>query len=429
MRVTVIAVGTRGDVHPLIALAAGLHKAGHAVRFATESIFAKPVLDAGLEFYQLSGNSERFHAGPAGVAFRESLDRSPWQFRKFWKSFVAIGFRRHLQEVVVPCQNAEAIVSLPYLNIAASLGEKFEVPAFVAGMIPVPAFPTREFPYPFHSKAAAETDPERVLRTWRRSIPLVRISDESVQEWRRSTLGLPVQTWSESQHATRSIPHLLGFSPLVIPKPADWEGEQSITGSWFLPSQAGYTPPKQLGEFLSAGEPPVLIGFGSHIGRNPERLTRTVIDALAMAGRRGLLVAGWGALGGIELPESVLCISGAPYEWLLPRMMGAVHHGGSGTVGACLRAGVPQVITPFGYDQAFWGHRIARLGVGSLPIDAATMTADALAAAIRSITTDPAIVARAREVGVAVSAERGVEDAVAAIEAWVARRNVPCAIS
>src|ERR1700743_2137402 len=141
MRITVIAVGTRGDVQPLIALAKGLRKAGHAVRFATEEISSKAIQDAGLEYYRLSGDSESFSAGPAGVAFRESLDRSPWHFRRFWKSFVAIGFRRHLLEVSEPCRDAEAIVCLPYLNIGATLAEKFQVPCFIAGVIPVPAFP------------------------------------------------------------------------------------------------------------------------------------------------------------------------------------------------------------------------------------------------------------------------------------------------
>ena len=32
----------------------------------------------------------------------------------------------------------------------------------------------------------------------------------------------------------------------------------------------------------------------------------------------------------------------APHEWLFPRVVCAVHHGGAGTTGAAFRAGVPQ---------------------------------------------------------------------------------------
>lgn len=424
MKITVIAVGTRGDVQPLIAIASGLHRAGHTVRFATEAIFSDVLQKAGLEFYQLSGDSERFHAGPAGVAFRESLDRSPFHFRRFWKSFVAIGFRKHLREIAEPCRDAEAIVCLPYLNIGATLAELFDVPCFVAGMIPVPAFPTGDFPYPFFSGAKPNMASDANLRTWRRALPLMRISDDSVQEWRQQTLGLPRQSFTESYHATRKLPHLFGFSQVLVPKPQDWNQDQTITGFWHLQPTTNFTAPTDLQEFINAGDAPVLVGFGSHVGREPQRLTKLVAEALALAGRRGILVTGWGALKNADLGESIFSTPGVPYDWLLPRVSAAVHHGGSGTIGACLRAGVPQVVTPFGYDQTFWGHRIAALGLGSNPIQAKTMTATELASAIELSTGSDAIRNQAREVGIRVSGEDGVASAVKAIEDYLARTKV-----
>jgi UDP:flavonoid glycosyltransferase YjiC (YdhE family) len=427
MKITVIAVGTRGDVQPLIALASGLHLAGHTVRFATEAIFADVLRKAGLEFYQLSGDSERFHAGPAGVAFRESLDRSPFHFRRFWKAFVAIGFRKHLREIVEPCRDAEAIVCLPYLNIGATLAELLRVPCFVAGMIPVPAFPTGEFPYPFFSGAKPNMASDANLRTWRRALPLMRISDDSVQEWREQTLGLPRQSFVESYQATRRLPHLFGFSQVLVPKPQNWDEDQSITGFWHLPPSTTFTASTDLQEFLDAGEAPVLVGFGSHVGREPQRLTKLVAEALALAGRRGILVTGWGALKNVNLGKSVFSTPGVPYDWLLPRVSAAVHHGGSGTIGACLRAGVPQIVTPFGYDQTFWGHRIAALGLGSNPIQAKTMTAIELSSAIELVTGSDTIRSRAHDVGAQVSTEDGVATAVKVIEAYLARRRLTMA--
>src|SRR5262245_9729686 len=46
-----------------------------------------------------------------------------------------------------------------------------------------------------------------------------------------------------------------------------------------------------------------------------------------------------------------------PYDWLFPQVSAVVHHGGVGTTGLALRAGVPQVITPIIGDEAFWTHR------------------------------------------------------------------------
>jgi sterol 3beta-glucosyltransferase len=45
-------------------------------------------------------------------------------------------------------------------------------------------------------------------------------------------------------------------------------------------------------------------------------------------------------------------------------MDAAVHHGGSGTTGASLRAGIPTIIKPFFGDQFFFAQRVEDLGVG-----------------------------------------------------------------
>jgi sterol 3beta-glucosyltransferase len=49
MRITVMTVGSRGDVQPLLALARGLQGAGHAVRFATHEVFEGFVRENGLD--------------------------------------------------------------------------------------------------------------------------------------------------------------------------------------------------------------------------------------------------------------------------------------------------------------------------------------------------------------------------------------------
>ena len=55
---TILAVGSRGDVQPLCALAVGLQRAGHRVRVATHDNFKEFVSQLGLEFAPLAGNFE-----------------------------------------------------------------------------------------------------------------------------------------------------------------------------------------------------------------------------------------------------------------------------------------------------------------------------------------------------------------------------------
>lgn len=65
----------------------------------------------------------------------------------------------------------------------------------------------------------------------------------------------------------------------------------------------------------------------------------------------------------------LFCYSGSvPYAWLLPQCSVAIHHGGSGTTAACLRAGIPQIICPFVLDQFYWAERMTWLGVAPQPL-------------------------------------------------------------
>ena len=66
MRVAVLAMGSRGDVEPFLALAAGLRRRGHTVVVATHAEFAALVTGAGVEFAELGGNRARGVERPAG---------------------------------------------------------------------------------------------------------------------------------------------------------------------------------------------------------------------------------------------------------------------------------------------------------------------------------------------------------------------------
>ncbi|CAN0154296.1 unnamed protein product [Ectocarpus sp. 12 AP-2014] len=57
-------------------------------------------------------------------------------------------------------------------------------------------------------------------------------------------------------------------------------------------------------------------------------------------------------------------LSFVPHTWLLPRCRGVVHHGGSGTTGACLSAGAVQVVIPLAWDQFFFADQVEYMGVG-----------------------------------------------------------------
>ena len=104
--------------------------------------------------------------------------------------------------------------------------------------------------------------------------------------------------WAFDPSNEQPTPILYGFSPQIIPKPADWDEHVHVTGYWFLETASGWHPPLELVDFLEGKPSPVYIGFGSVITREKaaKRLTEIALEALARTGQRGLLLTGWGGL-------------------------------------------------------------------------------------------------------------------------------------
>jgi sterol 3beta-glucosyltransferase len=421
MHCTILALGSRGDVQPLVALGVGLKAAGFDVRCAAPADFEKMVRECGLEFFPLTGNASRFFGGRAGIALRERT-RNRREFLRFFDDYLGT----FLDKLLVACWEAsegtDAILCWPWTRVGPSLGERLGIPVFVVSVNPVLHLPTRAFANPFQGPAQLRLGPLYNRLTWQLAVPFTRIGQRQIDRWRQNTLGLAPIPWRDELGALRHLPHLFGFSPAVLPKPRDWGDWIHVTGYWFLDRPATFTPPPPLEEFIASG-PPVAIGFSSQVGRDARHVTQIVVDALDQAEMRGILISGWGGLKGITLPDNVFAINNVPYDWLLPRITAMVHHGGSGSAAAALRSGVPSFAVPFGYEQGLWGRQIAKLGVGLDPITPDKLTVSKLAKAICRIAEDQTIRRRAAELGEIIRAEDGIGNAVRIIEQTLTRRS------
>jgi UDP:flavonoid glycosyltransferase YjiC (YdhE family) len=56
MHITILALGSRGDVIPYIALGKGLKAVGHRVRFVTFENFESLIAPQGLDFHPIRGD-------------------------------------------------------------------------------------------------------------------------------------------------------------------------------------------------------------------------------------------------------------------------------------------------------------------------------------------------------------------------------------
>lgn len=426
MNILILTYGTRGDVQPYIALGQGLKRAGHCVTVSTSSRFSEAIESAGLHYAFMNDGMLTLLDAPENQGVLEDTNNIFQVVKRTLGLLKKIGpIQRSLADEswgAAQKSHPDIIIFHPKAFIAADIAEKLGVPVVMALVVPG-LVPTAEYPNMML--------PRLKLGGWYN-----KLSYSFVNRLIGLSVAKHVRAWRKANHLPKAkrfsllhtadgtpIPVIHGFSNLVLPRPDDWPQTASICGYWNTEDAEDYEPSPELSAFLNAGPPPVYVGFGSMTGRDPERLARTVVEALQGAGVRGILATGWGAMKMKALPESMIAVDQVPHSWLFSRVCGVIHHGGAGTTAAALRAGKPSIVIPFFGDQPFWGYRVHTLNAGSAPIPLRKLTVDKLVAAIKAITTDQNIIDYTAALGVKLREERGVENAVVMIESLVDEPN------
>eukprot|EP01103_Thecamoeba_quadrilineata_P007189 TRINITY_DN169_c0_g1_i1.p1 TRINITY_DN169_c0_g1~~TRINITY_DN169_c0_g1_i1.p1 ORF type:complete len:622 (+),score=51.40 TRINITY_DN169_c0_g1_i1:132-1997(+) len=419
LKITILTVGSRGDMQPFIALGVALKKKGHTIRLATHECYRKLVQDHQLEFFELPGDPRELielcvKCGLWGLSFiREGLQK----------------FGSWVDEVLLACwnacQGAETIIAAPSSLGGVHIAERLKVPFFSAFTMPFSR--TSAFPHPFVGDAIKSPH-----LNYSSFILLEQVFYQPIRShinnFRVKTLGIKPIGISEDGHLliSRQVPFLYSFSTTVVQRPADWADFIHITGYWFLEDVRSkaidsegstyWTPPRDLVEFLEAEkEAPIYVGFGSIVCNDPKTLTNTVMSALRDSGLRAVVAKCWGFDPTEELDSSyssrIHVITECPHEWLFPRVRAVVHHGGAGTTAIGLACGRPTLIVSFFGDQFFWGKRVAELGVG-LNVPYHDLAKDSLVQMILQVVDDPFFLHSAQNIGKQIRKENGVDKTV-----------------
>lgn len=409
---TCLTIGSRGDVQPYIALAKGLIAEGHSVRIATHAEFKDWIEGHGIEFREIAGDPGELmqimvEHGSLSVTFlRDAASR----FRSWIDDLLKSSWEA--------CQGTDILIESPSAMAGIHIAESLEIPYFRAFTMPWTR--TRAYPHAF-------IVPEQKMGGSYNYLTYVLFDNvfwkgisSQVNKWRKETLGLDRTNLDQMQQT--KVPFLYNVSPKVLIPPVDYNDWIKVTGYWFL-DEGGkdFTPPEDLAEFINKAKQDkaklVYIGFGSIVVSDAKELTKAVIKSVQKAGVRCILSKGWSdrldKKGASEvevpLPKQIFQIKSAPHDWLFPLMDAAVHHGGSGTTGASLRAGLPTIVKPFFGDQFFYASRVEDLGVG---VNLKKLTVSSFSKALWEVTHNDRIISKARSMGESIREENGVAVAV-----------------
>jgi sterol 3beta-glucosyltransferase len=404
MRVSMLTVGSRGDVQPFVAFGIGLQRAGHMVRVCTHPEFRELVTGRDLEFAPIPAGALSRGAGtPEGRRWAERQSRWAPTWVGLIRDARSVAHER-MRDAAEGCRDADVIVASNLSQVLGwQLARERGVP-LVRALLNAPAYwMSRRTNRP--AAAAVRQGAWLIARPW-----LNRVRSEAL-----GLEPLPLREPIGRLERDRQLV-LYPFSPSVFPKPAGWGDWTEVTGYWFLDEHVDPEASESLRAFVAAGPAPVCMGFATQLDRDPIGTTRLMVEALRDAGRRGVLLRKPETLAGVELGDDIYAVERVPHDWLFERCAAVVHHAAAGTTATALRSGVPSVAVPHNADQFTWGRRLAELRVSPPPIPRRKLSREVLAPALIGATTSHVLREHARALAARIRAEDGVAAAVAAFE-------------
>jgi sterol 3beta-glucosyltransferase len=418
MKIAVVAIGTRGDVQPHLALASTLRGRGHSVSFAAPLDFEDAVHELGLSYSPIGFSMRGLLNSAEGASLLE-CGRRPFRFLTLLRKLAVPIVERIVTHVDDACGDCDA-VCYSLLGLSAYFSAHARgVPCFSSSMQPLgrtSAFPSPLLPLNGHTPKFLNRSTHVAMEQafWRAFRPFIR---------RTLKVSLPVWNHYSDLYAAER-PMLFAFSPLVVPRPADWGPWMHATGYWTLREDSEWEPPPALVDFLASGSPPVCVGFGSMHTPRVVDLLPTALAAIRKLRRRAIVLTGWSddLLDRSRLGDDVYVTDAVPHGWLFPQVAAVIHHGGAGTTAAACRAGVPSVILPFFFDQAFWGYSLHQRSLGPMPLVGKRVSPESLGGALETALTSVTLHEKLKALSVGLQREDGAARAADVIEGAMTRQ-------
>jgi UDP:flavonoid glycosyltransferase YjiC (YdhE family) len=421
-RIALVTIGTQGDVQPYLALAMALKDRGYSVVLGASEEFEDMVTSHGIEFHSLGPSIQAFlmQSRFENAMSQSMLINGPSLLRQGQQ--IVDTAARHAWNM---CQGADALILNMNTSFGIDIAEALHIPALMVALQPLNS--TSEFPLCIYY--GADFGPAFNRLTYTAMTVQQIYYNLPRNKLRRELMGLESRKKGGFFRNTDGTPltTLYAYSDEISPRPRDWPKSAIVSGYWTLKDQSNWQPSVEFQKFLSEGEAPVYIGFGS-MPFGAERNTQILKEAVKLWGGRAVVARGWGGINPSDLPDTIFAIEKAPHDKLFKYVSAVVHHGGAGTTSAGLHLGRPTFVVPQTVDQPYWGRRVFELGTGPKPVRLRKLTPEILAAALADLSTNETYRKNASALAEKLHAEDGTGTAIKVIERVMANYTPRAAI-
>lgn len=423
MKALLVTIGSLGDLHPFIAIGRALAAHGVAVTLAVPADHVDTVRAAGLDAAAILPSLATVCA-TLGIDEAEAARRVVTQRSFVMDAIVMPALGPSCAALDALADGADVIVASLFAIAGGIVAEKRGIPLVALTLQPAAMLSAWDPPTGRGFAMMAPAPTNAVMRRWNRwMIAAVRagmrlrygpmVARVRQAQGLAATRGAPLFDPVPAQRLT-----LCCYAPAFAPVPPDAPPETVAIGFPLFDRANGRDAPLDpaLAAFLEQGLPPLVFTLGSFLVHRPGDFYAEAAAAVRALGRRAVLLTGGG--DGARVDGGILTMAYAPHSLLFGRAAAVVHHGGIGTTGQALRAGVPQLVVPFFGDQFDNARRIVRLGAGAT-LDPRAFRGKAAVAALDRLLAAPAIAARAAALGETLRQEEAADAAAMRIMALV----------
>lgn len=358
MEIIIYALGTSGDINPMIGIGKLMKVRGYLVTFLTSDYFKELIENSGFEFVRV-GTREEYLRGnqPSAWEAKNVTDNfTHYHAPAFLPAFQYIERLQHKENVL--------LLSIGEQNGAVAAAVKHGVSYIKFAISPNLIFSAEKPPAPLCWQLPKKM-PKFIKRMFVRYVDTKSMKlfyqhpeAKSYVELRKK-LGCPV-TYDRKTNAKL----LIGFFPEWFGMRAkDWPKDVKLVG-FPLSDPANESARLVFDSIVEEVGSPIVFTTGTGVSE-AELVFQEGRKICELLNLPGLFVGSSDSKA--VLNDSTLCrhIDYIDFEYALPKCRAIVHHGGIGSLSQAVRACIPQLIRPIKYDQPDNANRIHQLGLGT----------------------------------------------------------------
>lgn len=409
MKISMLSIGSIGDVRPFTLLGKELKSRGHEITIAAFPQFRETVLASGLAFFPLNGNAGKM-INAVMQPDTNGLTYLPRLLKNFGQTIPDL-----IQSMTDSCIGSEAMICNYFGSVYYSIAELYNIPCFQVHYFPMD--PTAEFP--ISSVRNQHMSKPFNLASYKIGYFVISMVEKHfLSSWRKGHLLSQNRSITKPDYTagSRSVPVLYAISPSFLQRPKEWNNSIHMCGFFLDDLRINYRPSTSLLHFMEKGAAPVYIGFGSMNAGNMNKLLTIILKAICATGIRAIIFPGDTCSHQSSGDQIYFVSEFVPHDWIFPRVSAVIHHGGAGTTATGLRHGKPTLIIPFAGDQPFWGNLVARTGCGPQPLFRKNLSVHKLAQRMKDLISNPLYREKAAEMSIKIKEESGIQTAADIIE-------------